>query len=234
MGHKNRKTIAVWLSDLRDKHYAEWIYSTDFTEKTKPAIYYLGINGIRYLRSTGEYPVEEVRKRYKEASRSRTFIDRSLLIAGCCITANTQSIDGVMYETITRADYIDRRNPYHFLMEPGPHLVLKKHENSPAGTTTKHYVLEVFDATLPRYRLKHRLKVYEEYLEYDEWRQETKDKAPPIVLFVCPTVAELIYAKRQTRKLLEDVPDRKSLHIRFTTAGELKQRGVTGEIWEEA
>ena len=51
MGHKDKRRIGAWLKDLREKHYIEWIYSTDFAEKTKPAIYYLGINGIRLLRT---------------------------------------------------------------------------------------------------------------------------------------------------------------------------------------
>lgn len=33
------------------KGYVEWIYSTHFAEKTKPAVYYLGLNGVRYLRT---------------------------------------------------------------------------------------------------------------------------------------------------------------------------------------
>ena len=54
MGHKNKRRIAEWLKDLREKHYIEWIYSTDFAEKTKPAIYYLGLNGVRYLKTVDE------------------------------------------------------------------------------------------------------------------------------------------------------------------------------------
>src|SRR5674476_145319 len=68
MGHKDYKTINVWLKDLRTNHYVEWIYSTDFVEKTKPAIYYLGLNGIRLLATTERYPIEELRKRYRESS----------------------------------------------------------------------------------------------------------------------------------------------------------------------
>ncbi len=47
--HKDPKTINLWLRDLRAKGYVEWIYSNHFAEKTKPAIYYLGLNGVRHL-----------------------------------------------------------------------------------------------------------------------------------------------------------------------------------------
>ena len=97
--HKDPKTINLWLRDLRAKGYVEWIYSTHFAEKTKPAVYYLALNGVRYLRTVTRkskdddgnivelptYPSEELRKRYKEPTRSQTYIDRCILIAGCAI-----------------------------------------------------------------------------------------------------------------------------------------------------
>jgi hypothetical protein len=49
--HKDHKTINLWLRDLRAKGYVEWIHSTHFAEKTKSAIYYLALNGVRYLRT---------------------------------------------------------------------------------------------------------------------------------------------------------------------------------------
>lgn len=90
LGHKDPKTINLWLKDLRAKGYVEWIYSMHFAEKTKPAIYYLALNGVRYLRTLTKknededgtavmlplYPPEELRKRYKEPTRSKTYIDR--------------------------------------------------------------------------------------------------------------------------------------------------------------
>src|ERR1035437_1535408 len=85
MGHKNNRRIAQWLKDLRDKQYVEWIYDgNNFALKTKPAIYYLSLNGIRFLRAADEYPPEELRKRYRESSRQPDFIARCLLIADCC------------------------------------------------------------------------------------------------------------------------------------------------------
>jgi hypothetical protein len=53
-----------------------------------------------------------------------------------------------------------------------------------------------------------------------------------------PTLVDLIYAKRRTKKLLldeyyesEDIPD--DIHIRFTTTEQLQQQGITANIWEE-
>jgi hypothetical protein len=47
---KDKRHVGTWLKGLREKQYVQWTYSTDFTEKTKPAIYYSGINNVRLLK----------------------------------------------------------------------------------------------------------------------------------------------------------------------------------------
>jgi len=231
MGHKNNRRIAEWLKDLRDKQYVEWIYDGDnFIEKTKPAIYYLGLNGIRYLRTTDEYPPEELRKRYRESSRKPDFIARSTLIADCCLNLAAKTIGRTHYTFVTVADYVDPGNDRAFLAELQPHLCFAK--TTPRSKST--YLLEIFDSTTPRYMVKKRLKDYVTYLSDGEWESETGDGEPPIVLFACPTKVDLIYAKRRTRKLLEDAQeeDNEDIHIRFATVEQIKLQGVTGMIWE--
>ncbi len=237
--HKDKRRISAWLKDLREKHYIEWIYNPhDFALKTKPAIYYLSLNGIRYLRSLELYPEAELRKRYKEASRQPDFISRCLILADCCVTLEQRSIGDVSYAYVVESDYVDPENEYHFLSELRPHLCFVKQEATrPRGKETRavttNYLLEMFDATTPRYMVKKRLKDYAEYLDGGEWEQEADDIEPPIVLIACPTTAELTYAKRRTRKLLEDITDTSTIHIRFATLEKLRLHGVTGIIWEE-
>jgi len=253
MGHKDKRRIIAWLKDLRDKDYVEWIYSTDFMEKTKPAIYYIGINGVRYLKTVKWddngtlapfYPLVEVRKRYKDNERSRTFIDRSMLIADCCMKlekANTgNSKTKPHYTYTTEADYIDPDNDYHFLSEhetlrPNLCIVKKEESKDQDEALATNYLLEIFDGTLPRYRLRHRLKAYVTYLDDNEWEGQ---EPQPIILLVFPNLNDLIYAKRRVKKLLldtyyeiEDIPE--DIHIRFTTTEQLQKHGITTDIWEE-
>src|SRR2546421_1428621 len=135
--HKDPKTINLWLRDLRAKGYVEWIYSTHFAEKTKPAIYYLGLNGVRYLRTltrkskdddgkvvvSPSYPPEELRKRYKEPTRSQTYIDRCILVADCAIAleredaANEAKGKKLRYYYQTEAAYLLERSYYHFVLD---------------------------------------------------------------------------------------------------------------------
>jgi hypothetical protein len=262
MNHKDKKTINMWLKDLTEKNYIHRIYSDHFLEKTKPAIYYLAINGVRQLKtvetSDGNqyYPVEELRKRYREHERSQGFIDRSILVAACCISlqdkAKQTSKLKLQYHCYTQADYVDEDCGYHFLSEHEtlrPSLCIVKQEQpkqarqntqdeqTEEAAARTNYLLEIFDSTLPRYGVKKRIKDYVQYLIDDEWDSGDNDP-PPIILLVMPTLVDLIYAKRRTRKLLideyyetEDIPE--DLHIRFTTTEQLKQNGITANIWEE-
>lgn len=266
--HKDPKTINLWLRDLRAKGYVEWIYSTHFTEKTKPAIYHLGLNGVRHLRTltrtskdgddeaavTPAYPPEELRKRYKESTRSQTYIDRCILIADCCIALERADTEDeaknkkIRHYYQTEADYLLDHSYYHFILVSEliqPSLVFCKDRLDDEGKeekTLKSYLLEIFDPTLPRYRMKKRLGDYVKYLDDEgtEWQDQTNTEKLPTVLFVCPRTTDLIYAKRRMRKLIADAwewkdEDEGRPRIGFTTMEKLRQSGVfAGEIWEEA
>lgn len=116
--HKDKRRIQVWLKDLRERQFIGWIYSTDFTQKTKPAIYYLSTKGIRYLRDLDVYPTDELRKRYKDNNRSGAFIGRSLAIANCAVelTANRSGFYCVPNPTtlarITSIIFLQIMTPY--------------------------------------------------------------------------------------------------------------------------
>jgi hypothetical protein len=258
MRHKDYKTINLWLKDLREKHYVEWIYSTHFAEKTKPAIYYLGLNGIRHLKqltTTGDednetpiYALEELRKRYRESTRSQTYIDRCVLLADFCIALRQQSTQTTGYYYQTEADYLLENSYYHFIFDSElthPHLCFCKDKYDKDGkqeATLESYLLEVFDPTLPRYRMKKRLDDYVKYLDDKdyEWKEQTGTEKLPILLFVCPRTSDLIYAKRRTRKLVADAweykdDDEQRPHIRFTTVDKLRQFGLLAkDAWEQA
>jgi hypothetical protein len=232
MGHKDKRRSSRWLKDLRGKNYIEWIYSTDFTEKSKPAIYYLEIDGIRYLRTTDEYPPEELRKRYRESSRKPDFIARSTFIADCCLNLEAKTVGRTHYSFVTASDYMNPDSDHAFLAELQPQLCFIK--ETPKSKTV--YLVEIFDSTTPRYMVKKRLNDYIEYLADGSWESETDDAKPPVILIACPTIAELAYAKRRTRKLLTDIWDDKvpeDIHLRFATVAKVRSEGVTGIIWEE-
>lgn len=234
MGHTDKRRVISWVKDLRDKQYVEWVYSNDFEKKTKPAIYYLGINGVRYLRSTGKYPLTELRKRYKESYRSEGFISRSIFLADISIELGRKSSESKRYVCQTAADYVQPGSEFHFvtkLKSVHPGIVYARQQDD----TSKAYLLELLDATLPRERVKRRLKFYADLLDYGkDWAEASGGLQRPTVLFVCPSVGELLFAKRRTRKLLENAPDRKNIHIKFKTVDKVRETGVISGGWEEA
>ncbi len=90
--------------------------------------------------------------------------------------------------------------------------------------------------------MKKRLGDYVQFLddEGDEWKEQTDTGKLPVILIVCPSTTDLIYAKRRTRKLVADASyweddDAEKPRVRFTTVEKLKEYGVLSkEIWEEA
>ncbi len=230
LGHKDKRRISSWLKDLKEKHYLEWVYeSEDFIARTKPAKYYLGINGIRLLKQGDDYPIDELRKRYRESSRSEGFQARCSIIADAALVLKAKSSESVRYAWLTQADYADPDSELHFLTELGPHFFYAEKQK---GKAKANYMLEVFDATLPRYRVRNRLKQYVTYLVEGEWASERSD-AQPTARLVLPTLADLIYAKRRIRKLLEDEWEPEDVHIQLTTVEKIKTQGLLGNIWEE-
>jgi len=194
------------------------------------------------------YPPEELRKRYKEPTRSRIYVDRCVLIADCCLSLRSQRTKTTGYYYQTEADYLLESSYYHFILDSElmrPHLIFckdKYDKEEKEEKTLEGYILEVFDPTLPRYRIKKRLGDYVKYLDEEDytWHEETDTEKLPILLFVCPRTSDLIYAKRRTRKLIADAweykdDDEERPRIRFTTVEKMQQHGVLSEaIWEQA
>jgi len=223
LNHKDKRRIITWLKDLREKQYIDWHYdSTNFIAKSQPAIYYLSLNGIRYLRDQ-EFPSQELRKRYKEPKRTQSFIDRCVLIANCCIMLRNNSKDDTKYSYVLPADYVGLDNRFSFLDALRPHLYFSKRQ----GNNVTDYLLESIDTTLPRYQLRKRLKDYGSFL--DEWNDTNEPR--PIALFACTTTPDLLYIKRRIKKLTED--EDIDLQARVTTLDKVKVSGVTSMIWEE-
>lgn len=223
--HKDKRRIISWLKDLREKQYVDWRYdATNFIAKSQPAIYYLSINGIRYLRETSESPSEELRKRYKEPGRTQVFIDRCLLIADCCIALHAKSTDELKYICVLPADYVDPYNSQHFLSELKPHLFFtKRHDGE-----VVNYSLENFELTLPRYQLRQRIKDYVDFI--DGW--DERNEPAPIALFICATTADLLYVKRRAKKQIEESGN-DEIVIRVAILDKVKATSVASAIWED-
>lgn len=231
LNHKDYKTINMWLKDLVEKEYLVRIYDQyTFGQNTKLAIYYIGINGIRFLKIQDEYSPELVKRLYRDKDRSENFINQCLLLADACLTLRDQSKDGISYSFTIENDYINHDSEFNFLSELHPHLIFTKQKHK----STKRYLVDSLEPTLPRYSIRKRMRDYIDFYYSNEWENNMDNTAFPIILVICSTKAIMIATKRYTKKLLEDNQQPEDLHIRFATIDEVKKHGITGEIWEEA
>jgi len=237
MGHSDKRRISAWLKDLREKQFLAWIYDADnLSDMSKPAIYFLSINGIRLLRQAGDLPEDELRKRYKDDSRRASFIAKCLLLADCCLhleDRNRSSRD-TSYAFALRPDLAQPDHAFNAFKENEtitPDLVFTKEVATNGAPTSQIYLLQVFDLATPRYMAKSAIRGYIDFLE-----DQLGTDAPPIVLVTCSTPAELIFAKRYAKKTINDsnLDDEGDMRIRFATLGQLRKQGLTAAIWEQA
>jgi len=227
LNHKDKRRIISWLKDLRDNQFIDWKYNaTDFIEKTKPAIYFLSLGGIRYLRATGNYPNSELRKRYKDKDCTDGFVGHCLLIVDCCTALQAKNDASRQYTWLLPSDYAMNQSLDYteFLSDLKPHLFFTKHE----GTNVTRYVVENIVQTTPRYQLRKCLGQYIDHLT-NEW---AGDDSVPIALFICASKADLIYIKRRAKMLFQEMSE-PSITLRVATIDSVKTNDITGHIWEE-
>ena len=229
LSHKYPKRINDWLRDLTAKEYLGRIYSTDFGENTKPAIYFMGINGIRFLKTQDGCSPEVIQKLYREKNRQESFIERSVFIAECCLSflKLSRQTAGLSYGILTESGLADPESSFNFLSAYGFQLSVTKHK----GKQTSQFLMAYFEPTLPKYRVRKRIKTWLDGFYFsNDWEDATGEPFPGIYA-VCPTKALMISAKRLARSVLED-RDSDGLNISFTYEGLVRKEGVTGEVWE--
>ncbi|MCL5411056.1 MAG: replication-relaxation family protein [Patescibacteria group bacterium] len=242
LNHKYHKRINDWLKDLNQKEYINRIYSTNFGENTKPAIYYIGLNGIRYLKTQDDCSLEVLQKRYRDKDRSESFIDQCILVGDivlqlkeCAQKSKEEGEYELAYFVATATDIANPEYRFNFLSEIKPDLLMKRQKTKKSSKRTKSlcFLFLVLPPTLPRYSIRKRVKdIIRLYYEGD-W-EATEELPFPSIMIICPTLSTLIYTKRMTRKLLEDEDNPEDLQIQFTTIEKAKKEGVTGKIWESA
>ncbi len=240
LNHKYHKRINDWLKDLNQKEYINRIYSTNFGENTKPAIYYIGLNGIRYLKLQDDCSLEVLRKFYRDKDRSESFIDQCLLVGDIALSlrkAIIQSKDEghqLTYAFATATDLADTDYRFNFLYELNVDIFIKKQlkKKTSKKTTTTFFIFLIIPPTLPQYSIRKRIKdIIGLYNGYD-WNEQ-EDQVFPEIMTICPVLSTLIYAKRLTRRLLAEEDNPEDLHIQFTTADKIQKEGVASKIWEQ-
>jgi hypothetical protein len=223
LNHKDYKTINDWLKDLTEKEYICRIYDTRHAGNTKPAIYFIGKNGIAYIKSQNGDNAKAVQKLYREKNRSKGFIEACQLLADIYLDLTNRKDDQASFEISVRSDY-SANILGDLLADISPHAFIEQRANN----ETKQYFLETF-IDQPAELLRMLIKKYISYYQASEWEAET-GKPFPTILFVCPDDKISAYVSRyaKTKLALLDEPD---LNIQITKNDNVKEFGITGDIW---
>ena len=171
---------------------------------------------------------------YKDKNRSDGFINQCIFICNIYLSLIKKDVNNnkAVCEIAMSSDLVNSSSYFHFLKELNPDLIYKETKKGKSRSSYTYNLLTVFEKTLPRYSIRKTLRNYFAFYQSSEWENET-GKTFPVILFICPTKSDLIYAKRYAKKLSEENQNPTDLHIRFTTVDEVKEFCITGEIWEE-
>lgn len=233
LGHKSKHRLSVWLKDLREKQYIGWIYSPgQFSDRSKPATYFLMSSGIHHLSNVGGYPLSELRLRYRDARRSTQFVTTHTLVADCAIRLLSldralKSDHSASYTVLTRAALATQLPMLHNIIEDAglrPQLiVLKQH-----GAERTTYFFEMLAAAMPRRAIRCKLQEYVQCLNDTDSLLESPGLTG--VLLVLSNRAGLLAAKRVARSMVGN--DHHALLL-FALAADVEQHGINAAIWEE-
>jgi len=170
------------------------LYSRTKEQSFQPAIYYLKSASIKQLNITDKKIIKRI---YKEKSKSKTFIDHSILIADYYIFLNNDSIKTKQtLNFFTKSDLL----PHNYLIHPLPDAYFSRVDKK---ENIKRYFLEIIDENSPRFSIRKRIDQYNNYIENKTFEKATGYKFPTI-LFICPNQTINNYLKKYFEKIWDE------------------------------
>lgn len=189
--HKDYKTINLWLKDLTEKEYTNRIYSRKYGKLNKPAIYYIGPNGIKYLRTKTNCPRKQINKLWREKDRSGNYISNCQYLADVYLNLKSYPNEKVKYSIKTKSEFINPDSPLHFLIDTGCDMLIEQSNMS----KNKYYLLHILDHTLPGYSIKKRIKSYFDLYYSNQWEDSICADFPTIIL-ICENMSMAMSIKK--------------------------------------
>jgi len=216
--HKNTKSINTWLKDLTDKKYIERIINNQTKLNNIPAIYYLLLNGIKFLKTQSSCKKEYITKLYKEKTRSEQFINKCLFIADIYLYLLNKYGNTSYFAFYTQSDF----TPTSIVKEIFPHFVFRKVAGQP------FFVAEIFSGITPRFAIRAKITKYLTFFTQGDWIK--KEKVPNILL-ICPDDKMKKFVVKFTKKIIEEeITDMKFF---VTVADMITKQTIEGQIWQK-
>lgn len=175
LNHKNHHLILTWLKDLETKGYIKSRISIRLGAILNPTLYFLATKSKYKLNDVEGISPAFLERIYKEAYKTKTFIDRCLTIADLNIKISNQKGRESLH-------FFPKRDlkSYRYFPHPLPDAYLSI--KSPQETT--RYFVDVIDDSIPRFVIRKRIQQYVEYNDDGKW-QEQNDEQLPSILLVC-------------------------------------------------
>lgn len=256
LGHKDSKRINVWLKDLVEKNYLGRIYSKKLFENTKPAIYYLALNGLRWIK---EEKIPKKLKRnnpilrnlYFEKKKSDTFINHCLYISGLYANLAKDNFiiekdEGWKFKFFTFTFTPRQRHLFKGPFRDYPKIIPDAYLRVPDVLSkvkppkiksieeedhNKRYFLELWDYHVPQYALRYRVNQLIEFYDYDY--PNAKEKGFPTILFVFENPKRIKKIRRHIHDKLYSSGNLDNLTFLLTSSKELEQKGFNDPtIWK--
>ncbi|MEI6498561.1 MAG: hypothetical protein WCO23_01235 [bacterium] len=230
--HKDHRRINSWLKDLTEKEYIKRIWSNGYYERTLPAVYYLAPNSLAYL----EIRYIVTRTYFKKieieakAGPAEHYISDALFLGE--ISLSFLDINKAAICTIiTKTELVDPYSEYGFLAETKikPDLILAMRAST--KNMTKYYFVEIIDRYASTILIRSKIKRYFDFYYSEIWEDNVSGKFPAL-LFVCPSLYLLIYAKRYARRIRSEEYEDSKIKFQFALLENVKLSGLGGEIWE--
>lgn len=213
LSHKSSNRIKLWLKDLTEKEYIKRDYKKEAINK-KPAIYSLTIKSRELLKKRKDCNLSVLNNIYREKYRSTQFINHCMLIADIQLVLNSQikKTETLFFATKSGiADYDYFPNPL-----PDAYIVIKKPKS------TQRYLVDVIDATLPRFAIRGKIQRFIDYYHKDLWEDRTGAKFPSIII-ISPNDENKKYTKRFIAKSIDDQTE---IIFQVVTIDELITHGI--------
>ena len=204
---KERSTVYENLFILSEQGYISKQYNSSYRLLHRPAIYCLASKGIRYLLQNSQLSQSALRNMYKNKSISEEHINHCLLTFKVCLALNRQTNELNIYSKFELSSY-------DWFIRPLPDLYIHSKQDT--------YLLDIFDANLPFFVMRRRLRAHQDFSE-QEWNEDELGPYPNLLLVV-PN-------DRVARRLLEEIESIFQDFEIYTTTIERLFNSNNGKVW---
>ncbi len=183
--HKDYKRTTTWLNDLTQKQYINRVYNEkNYTDRSKPALYYLAKNGIKYVREKGIGEKEYIERYYQGHKRTGSFQELCVMIANIYIRLLKDY--GTTLKFYTQADF-----PINGVIRTlSPHCGFVLDETS--------IICQLFQKNVPPFAIEAKVKQYGSYIE------SRSQNTTPYTLFIVETDKSRNTILRQLKRLYDE------------------------------